>query len=369
MGRHDLGMHARSTAAVTIAAGKRHDSEGGVNGGSDAVRPVRRGGLARRRQEVPSRGYRQDLLGARAELERLLPQWLPPTASPGAMGVRPDMSCLSLSIGVPAGRGRPRFCGHYPILLKSNDLDLVDRARAHFARGFAGMPVHVRAWTPPVRQARMGACLSHADDRQGIGTCGCFLRGGADGRLYALTAWHVLAGPGPVVSPSNARGGLLRSPQPLGMAERWNEEHDACLIGLDPALTAQVRNEFPRLRRPPRLIRRWADAWNDRPAPWDDGWSVLGLRVAMVGAASRYRVGHVTETEQSILFADGWRGRDLFTIRSGDRRPFSRPGDSGSLVFEQSGRRPVGLLIGGQGEESVCTEFNHIRSIFDVDLA
>ncbi|MCW2245278.1 hypothetical protein M2352_000869 [Azospirillum fermentarium] len=263
--------------------------------------------------------------------------------------------------------------------MESNDPGVLAWARATFPTGIDGVPVVIRECHPPVLQARIGACLSHADNRANFGTLGCFLR--RDDQIFALTAAHVVTlgadmvkVGAEVVSPSHARSFLLKQAQLLGTIEQMASDQDACLIGLTPEQSARARNDIPR-RKGPKPLRCLAgnglskSAGKDGTVIWDDGWAVVGLRVAKVGAAKgNYRVGHVHKVKQDISFTDGATLKGLFTVRSGDGRVFSEGGDSGSVVFEDSGRRPVGLLLGGNGAESVCAEFNDILYTLDADL-
>ena len=341
------------------------------------VRGSKRGTLARRKNDTMGIERRRLLIAARDEVQALLTQHGPQTCSPGD-----QPHYFSVSIGVPPPRNGRRmfFFGYYPILVESNDPGVLAWARERFCAGIGGMPVSVLERPPQVPQSRVGACLSHVYDHDRFGTLGCYVH--RQGQLLGLTAAHAVSTPqgavalqDVVVCPSNARRPFLRRKTVLGTIECIETHLDACLINIDPALHTSACNDIP-LRHGSKHLRRLTlnglpeAEGQDGKVEWDNGWAVLGLRVAKVGAATGgYRIGHVREVEKSITFEDGQTLGRVFTVRSSDGRPFSENGDSGSVVFEDSGRRPVGLLIASNGQDSACVEFNNILYECEVNLA
>jgi hypothetical protein len=62
------------------------------------------------------------------------------------------------------------------------------------------------------------------------------------------------------------------------------------------------------------------------------------------------------------------RFRDQVIVDPRDRHPFSEPGDSGSLVFEEATRQPVGLLCGGTPRYTVVNRIEHVLDGLGVSL-
>ena len=333
-------------------------------------RSVRRGNLVRRRSDHMSEDARRHLMAARDQVQDLVL----------GHGLQSGSGFVSVSIGAPppvSGR-RVRF-GYLPILVESDSPDLLRWAGEAFARGFEGLAVKVLAGTTPLAQAGIGSSLSRSKDHESFGTLGCFVRRG--GRLFGLTARHVVALPDnplglgeDVVSPANVFSTIFHPSRSLGTVAAADVDTDSAVIALKHHQLATARNEIP-FRRGPKSLRSLAVNGSTETdgevgkVIWDNGWAVSGLRVAKVGAAiGNYRVGHVQEIQKTIRFDNAATLSNLFTVASSDGRRFSEPGDSGSLVFEDSGRRPVGMVLGGNGTTSACAEFNHIVYNLDVEL-
>lgn len=81
-----------------------------------------------------------------------------------------------------------------------------------------------------------------------------------------------------------------------------------------------------------------------------------GIPVAKVGAASGLSHGTVVQrrTRVAAWYANNrlMKFGDQIEIVGEDQKPFSIPGDSGSLVWSRDNREPVGLLFSGQGNRS-----------------
>lgn len=85
--------------------------------------------------------------------------------------------------------------------------------------------------------------------------------------------------------------------------------------------------------------------------------ATLGLTVMKNGRTTQSTLGMVTDLGVNILvgyrpFPQGAEMRDQIAIR-GVSGPFSKPGDSGSLIVTASARRPVGLLFAGASDNSI----------------
>jgi hypothetical protein len=89
-----------------------------------------------------------------------------------------------------------------------------------------------------------------------------------------------------------------------------------------------------------------------------------GMLVRKVGRTSGMTRGIVRDAHASIKLR--YRGggvarlRDQFLVQPRDAHAFSQGGDSGSLVVEESSRRPIGLLCGGTPSHSVVNRIDHV---------
>lgn len=61
--------------------------------------------------------------------------------------------------------------------------------------------------------------------------------------------------------------------------------------------------------------------------------------------------------------------REQLLVTGVDGHPFSESGDSGSLVFDEENRRPLGLLCGGSPKRSIVNRIDNVLTALDVSFA
>ncbi|GAB2462888.1 hypothetical protein GCM10007967_16480 [Xylanimonas ulmi] len=221
--------------------------------------------------------------------------------------------------------------------------------------------------TGRARPLRPGVSIANAAVT--AGTLGGFVVDAADGApvRYALSNWHVLAG-----SPQAAAGDVVVQPGPadggaaprdrVGALARWaplapGEHHrvDAALALLDDGV--EVDATYPQVGR----VSVTAPARG-------------GERVAKVGRTTSLTHGRVSAIELDdvlVGYGDelGVLGFDgQIEVESTGGGPFSRGGDSGSLVFREDGAA-LGLLFAGSEtggpDGSGLTYLNPIDAVLD----
>lgn len=215
--------------------------------------------------------------------------------------------------------------------------------------------------TGRVRPLRPGVSIGRYDTT--AGTLGGFVRVG--GSVHALSNHHVLAGPSPavgdaVVQPGPVDGGTdpddrvgtLTAWAPLTPGERARVDAAAAALtepGVDP-------------HYPAGLVTTTVD--------------VLGAEdVEKVGRTTGRTQGRVTAIELDDLVVDYGEGTGELTfdgqieVESTGDGPFSRPGDSGSLVYAPVAKAAVGLLFAGSetggADGTGLTYVNPIGAVLD----
>ncbi|MFS0702659.1 hypothetical protein AB6N24_22000 [Cellulomonas sp. 179-A 4D5 NHS] len=193
--------------------------------------------------------------------------------------------------------------------------------------------------TSRVRPLRPGVSIAHVD--VSAGTLGAFVR--VDGVLHALSNYHVLAG-----SPRAETGDVVVQPGPAdgGRAPRDRVGTLASTVPLRPGRTATVDAALALLDEqevdldyPVGRVTRTAVALG-------------GEDVVKIGRTTAVTTGRVTAIElDDIVVGYGdelgdLRFDDQIEVESTGPGPFSRGGDSGSLVCTRDGIA-LGLLFAG----------------------
>uniref|UniRef100_UPI00084949BB hypothetical protein n=1 Tax=Cellulosimicrobium cellulans TaxID=1710 RepID=UPI00084949BB len=199
--------------------------------------------------------------------------------------------------------------------------------------------------TGRVRPLRPGVSIAHVD--VSAGTLGAFVRSsggnGTTGAVYALSNWHVLAG-----SPTAAAGDVVVQP---GAADGGREPDDrvGTLAGLVPleAGTTQAVDAALALLDDPDVDPTYPVGRVTTTAV-----ALGGEAVGKTGRTTGVTAGRVTAIElDDVVVGYGdqlgaLRFDDQIEIESTGTGPFSRGGDSGSLVYREDGVA-LGLLFAG----------------------
>jgi hypothetical protein len=215
--------------------------------------------------------------------------------------------------------------------------------------------------TGRVRPLRPGVSIAHADVT--AGTLGAFVR--IDGVLHALSNYHVLVG-----SPSASIGDHILQPGPADG-------------GKDPAdrvgtLAGFVPMQPDRDQHVDAAIAKLDDPEVDLAYPVGPITEIAEVdgteEVAKIGRTTGLTRGHVTAIElDDVVVGYGEELGELrfvnqIEVQSDGADPFSRGGDSGSLVYRTDGVA-IGLLFAGSetgGDNgSGLTYLNPIGAVLD----
>lgn len=233
--------------------------------------------------------------------------------------------------------------------------------------------IAAQAHTFRMRPAPGGVSTGHF--RVTAGTLGCLARG-RDGereeRLLVLSNNHVLADSNAgsfgeaILQPGTADGGVRPQDQ-IAALERFvpidfsgQPNLVDCATGwADPDL---VRREIVYLRQgQPSFFRLDPNTATCREQ----------MPVAKSGRTTQLTSGVITDCSATIRVRYGARTalfRDQIAVR-GLEGDFSRPGDSGSVVFTRDDRRsPVGLLFAGGTARTFANKIDHVLQALDIRL-
>lgn len=209
------------------------------------------------------------------------------------------------------------------------------------------------------RHMQLQAGISVAGLRVTAGTLGTVLSD-ASGRDLLLSNWHVLCG-----SLLAQRGEAILQPGPFdggtpdqGIArlERFalNRHLDAACASLDGhRFCTHVHAGLG-------------------PRPLGTTGPVLGLDVVKSGRTTGVTRGRITDVDADVTVSGYPEGsidfKGQIIVETGDRdQPFSRPGDSGSVVLARNGPA-VGLLFGGSIEMTVLNPINDVARALGLDF-
>jgi hypothetical protein len=266
-------------------------------------------------------------------------------------------------------KGVPVDVEQLPIQLVRGPQDQVSSAAAVMAP---------QALTPEQQRRRpvVGGISISPLNADFIGTLGCFLRrktATAD-QMFALSNNHVLADvdnlpmgtpivqPGPEVAQTKPADvfAKLEFAIPIHFPTGPN---DPTLNRFDAAIARITDSSLIQLKQTLGLPREGLPGCDPSAIATPEP----NMRVMKVGRTSGFTRGVITATnvqgtqvnygsQQSPRLAVY---RDTIEI-VGDNGPFSRPGDSGSVILEESTGHPVALLFAGDGKTTTACDFGQL---------
>ncbi len=212
-----------------------------------------------------------------------------------------------------------------------------------------GRPKLLQSSTTPTEHIRPlvgGISIGKNDPlHNGAGTLGYFVKD-HEGHWFALSCQHVF---GEVLDTSIIQPGNCD-------AGRYPEDHVA-------KLSRSVSNNFVDAAIA-RLDILAMPQMNGLPSPTGIRMAEEQMQVIKSGRTTRVTYGDVVDTTAACQMSDGRILKDQILIMSNLRDPFSRPGDSGSVIIDQNTNEVIGLLFGG--DESVGSNYaNHITDVLD----
>lgn len=227
--------------------------------------------------------------------------------------------------------------------------------------------------TMHLRPAPGGASVGHVDIT--AGTLGCLARGRSGDRIHRLLALsnnHVFADSNAgtfgdiVVQPGPHDGGIVPTHM-IGRLERFVPIDFSGAPNFVDCATAWVQ---------PDLVRtQILDLSSGVPQFFSLGGVVAacekGTAVGKSGRTTQLTRGRITDCDAVVRVRFEGRTaifRDQIAIKGPPEELFSRPGDSGSVVWTVEGRRPVGLLFAGGGGTTFANKIHHVLDALDIDL-
>lgn len=238
--------------------------------------------------------------------------------------------------------------GYYIILLTVNDSLYISPIIRHFnvsrkdIISLVTAPFELRH---RIRPLEMGCSVSHRLNNL-KGTLGALVKGLSDNQTYILSNHHVLYNgmdkdDNFVVQPCTPDGGTANDAiglyhRSLAFDHSAINEHDAAIAG---PVSVEVDWEIPGMNK---HISGVTDAINDHSV-YKIG-AMTGItygKIASFLTDVRVRIdGELYDFANQIFI----KGIDK---DSGELRPFSHPGDSGSLIIDNNTHKAVGLLFAG----------------------
>jgi hypothetical protein len=210
------------------------------------------------------------------------------------------------------------------------------------------------------RPVSFGAGISHAQGE--LGSLGCLVTKPEDDALYVLSACHVLA-----LSGKAALGDLIMEPSrpdhataPLAVLTDFEPLKDDGTPNLFDAAIARLNRKTDVKVEVPLI--------GFHPHPVN---AVKFQCVRKYGAGTGETLGVITAPRFRVTLELG-TGSYLFenVIQvSGVGGPFSTGGDSGALVVNARSKRPIGLIIGGDGFSTFLSPIKLVLEHFGVQLA
>ena len=255
-------------------------------------------------------------------------------------------------------------------------MDLNDARR----RGNPFVPDTQRPDNYTYRPLKIGGSISNYPDN-GPGTISCFVRDRANGDVMLLTNLHVAqnsmpAGGGFVrpntqLNPQDFPGASVNIIQKSGMgggnlsykvAEFTRGFLRGAPVGLDCA-ACKLEPGIGYVNQTPEgavLI--------NNPIP-----AAVGMLVWKRGCASGIEYGQITQINVAAnsafnpKFGGGIQMQGQIEV-TGNTNFFQIPGDSGSLLIDQTTNRPVGLLHGGGAQMGLATPIDDVLNALNVDV-
>lgn len=289
------------------------------------------------------------------------------TAGSGTEGFGYE-NVVGVGIGERLSKGRPTgvLAVTVYVVRKAPLDDIEDSARV--PAGYEGVPTDVvesgefLAYTERgrFRPAPSGVSLAHHQDT--AGTLGFV--GSRQGELVVVSNNHVLARENEarrgdaILQPGPSDGGTATDA--LAELECWQELDFGGPNVIDAAVATAAREDLA------EEIYRIGAFVTEPLEPRRD------MLVRKCGRTSGVSRGVVRDVEASVKvrYRRGLlRLREQLLVDPRDTRPFSEPGDSGSLVIEESTRQPVGLLCGGAPRFTIVNRITGVLDGLGVSLA
>lgn len=215
------------------------------------------------------------------------------------------------------------------------------------------------------RPTHPGYSIGHADG--GSGTFGCVVRSRGDGELLGLSCAHVVALTGEGVPGDRVFVPSRDEAKAIGQLGRARFGSLVRVMAPNPDWAAAADNVDAATFRPddPTHLHDDIALIGASPSGIRDTVSI-GTRVKKVGAATELTWGEVQAVHWLVTLPYG-NDEMWFTDQIGITR-FSAPGDSGSLVLEDTTNEAIGMHIGSTDTLSVCSPIQRVLDAVKCDL-
>ncbi len=239
------------------------------------------------------------------------------------------------------------------------------------------------------RPLKIGVSISRSEELAQAGTLGCFVSRSGDTGILALTCAHVVLnrnqgkiGQDLILQPSTLDGGEVDDDQigilhdyiPLkvdgeGSVDPSTPSTDAALIRVEAGIPLTHLGHI-----------------DDAVSPLKGYWDSLRIKTESGSRRAVYKLGRQTGLTAGTIETIGFQGivnykgamqctyPDMFTIEGSGSKPFSAPGDSGALIFNEEGYA-VALLVGGTPKGgrndtgiTYALPLDHILATLELDL-
>ncbi len=294
------------------------------------------------------------------------------TQSEGSSGVVSDALALgpfgqSNIVGTAIAekeQGPGRFTGELSIavLVREKTSSAAEAGGALIPSTINGIPTDVVPAPIELQATQCGEackCVLNGHIQAG-GTIGALCVRSGDSRLYMLSNAHVLT-PNPAAQTRN--GNLVHDGQGRTIGQTmWWSNFDTVRENLADAALAHTAFSLVDPSHPTfRLSTNVVPVSEYR----------TGMRVQKYGQRTKETFGTIRSWRLRTLleyegFRRSFRFRNQLWIRAASDPYFSRKGDSGSLVVTRDGQRPIGLLFGGGGADSVANRIVDVMRIFGI---
>lgn len=233
----------------------------------------------------------------------------------------------------------------------------------------------------------IGGCSISPHDQWYSGTLGVCVTLN-DHNTYILSCNHVLADTNQlalgtnIVQPSRPDGGHSVNDVVASLSDFVPIDFGTTTVTIPSGLTVTIQNE----NYIDAAIAQVTDGFNgaNRDIHWvgypayknDSSWSFMkrlslrGRQVCKMGRTTHFTLGTIVSVSYDVLVGPYSTGQNaLFEdqIRiKGLNGPFSRPGDSGSLILDVETKEPIGLLFSGRGKFTNANPIDKVLSELNI---
>jgi hypothetical protein len=213
----------------------------------------------------------------------------------------------------------------------------------------------------PVSNIGEEGTISNKSGRNGFGTLGCQLKRTDTGEMQILSCWHVMKG--------NRKYDLSDTDNILvdhvrkDCAERWAGGIEGAF---DYAIASYPRGATENFNKFLRQKLRIDGTINFRAVDRTDIENMINIKYYdALGGVIRQGFIAANSAQVTINYVDRDRVlNDLLLITNDNDQSISRPGNSGSIIFDDK-NNAIGMIVSGDRNFTYAVKLSHIFSIHD----